>query len=72
MSFIGALNFYTKLIDKLHPNFKPFYDLLHEHTPWSWSRTTEDETLFYKLQKRSHFLYRTYNTQYRTSILNHS
>ena len=32
MSFIGALNFYTKFIDKLHINFKPFYDLLHEKT----------------------------------------
>ena len=25
MSFIGALNFYTKFIDKLHRNLKPFY-----------------------------------------------
>ena len=34
MSFIGALNFYTKIIEKLHINLKPFYDLLHENTPW--------------------------------------
>ena len=34
MSFIGALNFYTKFIEKLHINPKPFYDLLHENTPW--------------------------------------
>ena len=34
MSFIGALNFYTKLIEKLHINLKPFYDLLHENTLW--------------------------------------
>ena len=34
MSFIGALNFYTKFIEKLHINLKPFYDLLHENTPW--------------------------------------
>ena len=27
MSFIGALNFYTKFIEKLHINLKPFYDL---------------------------------------------
>ena len=33
MSFIGALNFYTKLIEKFHFTFKPFYDLLHEHVP---------------------------------------
>ena len=32
MSFIGALNFYTKR-KKLHINLKPFYDLLHEQTP---------------------------------------
>ena len=33
MSFIGALNFYTKFIEKLHINLKPFYNLLHESTP---------------------------------------
>ena len=49
MSFIGALNFYTKFIEKLHINLKPFYDLLHENTPWKW--TAEHETLFHKLKK---------------------
>ena len=34
MNFIGALNFYTKIIGKLHINLKPFYDLIHENTPW--------------------------------------
>ena len=34
MSFSGALNFYTNFIEKLHINLKPFYDLLHENTPW--------------------------------------
>ena len=48
MSFIGALNFYTKFIEKLHINVKPFYDLLHENTPWSW--TTEHEALFHKMK----------------------
>ena len=33
MSFIGALNFYAKITEKLHINLKPFYDLLHENTP---------------------------------------
>ena len=33
MSFIGALNFYTKFFEKLHINLKPFYDLLHENPP---------------------------------------
>ena len=37
MSFIGALNYYTKFIEKLHFNLKPFYDLLHEITPWKWT-----------------------------------
>ena len=53
MSFIGALNFYTKFNEKLHINLRPFYDLLHENTPSSL--TTEYETLFHKLQKRSYF-----------------
>ena len=48
MSFIGALNFYTKFIEKLHVNLKPFYDLLHENTPWKW--TDEYESLFQKLK----------------------
>ena len=48
MSFIGALNFYTKFIEKLHINRKPFSDILHENTPWKW--TDEHETLFQKLK----------------------
>ena len=48
MNFISALNFYTKFIEKLNINLKPFYDLLNENTPWSW--TTENETLFHKLK----------------------
>ena len=48
MSFIGALNFYTKFIEKLHINLKPLYDLLHENTPWKW--TDEHESLFQKLK----------------------
>ena len=47
-SFIGALNFYTKFPEKLHINLKPFYDLLHENTPWKW--TDEHEQLFQKLK----------------------
>ena len=44
MSFIGALNFYLKFIEKLHINLKPFYDLLYENTPWK--RTDEHDCLF--------------------------
>ena len=48
MSFISALNFYTKFIEKLYIILKPFYDLLHENTPWKW--TEEHEHLFQKLK----------------------
>ena len=48
MSFIGALNIYSEIIEKLHFNFEPFYDLLHENTPWK--RTDEHETIFQKLK----------------------
>ena len=40
MSFIGALNFYTKFIEKLHINLKPFYDLLHEKHSLEMDRRT--------------------------------
>ena len=48
MSFIGALSLYTKFNEKLQINLKPFYDLLHENTPWKW--TNEHEQLFQKLK----------------------
>ena len=48
MSFIGALNFYTKFIEKLHINLKPYYDLFYENTPWKW--TDEHESLFQRLK----------------------
>ena len=48
MSFISALNFYPKFIEKLHINLKSFYNLLHENTPWKW--TDEHESLFQKLK----------------------
>ena len=44
MKFSGTLTSYTKLIEKLHIFFKPFYDLLHENTSWKW--TEEHERLF--------------------------
>ena len=46
MNFIGALNFHTKFIEKLHINLKPFYDLLNDNAPWKW--TDEHESLFQK------------------------
>ena len=48
MSFIGAPNFYIKFIEKPHINLKPFYDLLHENTPWKW--TEDHERLFQTLK----------------------
>ena len=47
MSFIRALNVYTKFIEKLHITLKPFYGLLHENTPWKW--TDEHDRLFQTL-----------------------
>ena len=41
--------FTPNFIEKLPYNFKPFYDLLHENTPWKW--TDEHESLFQKLKK---------------------
>ena len=48
VSFIGALNFHTKFIEKLHINLKPFYDLVHENTPWKWIE--DHERLFQTLK----------------------
>ena len=48
MSFIGTLNFHTKIIEKLHFKLKPFCDFLHENTPWKW--TDERELLFQTLK----------------------
>ena len=49
MSFIGALNFYTKFIGKLQINLKPFHNLLRENNLWKW--TDEHERLF-QISKR--------------------
>ena len=53
MTFIGALNFHTKFIDKLHINLRPFYTLLHGNTPWIW--TDEHERLSQKFKNFPHF-----------------
>ena len=47
-SFIGALNFYPKLFEKLNSNHKASYNLLHENTPRNW--TPDNEQLFIKLK----------------------
>ena len=48
MCSIRAPYIYTKFIEKLHTNLKPFYDRLHENTLWKW--TDEHETLFQSLK----------------------
>ena len=48
MSFISALNVYTKFIEKLHSNIEPIYDLLKENTSRNW--TEEHEKLFQSLK----------------------
>ena len=61
-SFSGALNYYTRFIEKLHINLKPFYDLLHENTPWKC--TDEHERLFHELKMYLTSL--TQNLRYQT------
>ena len=63
MRFFSALNFYTKFIEKLHLNLKPFYDLLHKNTLWTW--TAEHETLFQNLKNAL-----TFDTQLTVPIKN--
>ena len=58
MSFIGALNFYTKPVEKPISIPKRF-DLLHENTPWNWSSGLE--LLFQQLKLLS---LRIQNLQY--------
>ena len=36
IEFHWCTHFFTKFIEKLHINLKPFYDLLHENTPWAY------------------------------------
>ena len=45
MSF---LNVYTKIIETLPINLKPFNDLIHDNSPGLW--TTDHETLFQKIK----------------------
>ena len=73
MSFIGALNFYTNFIEKLHINLKPFYDLLLENTPWK--RTDEHESLFknsnYLLLLKQNLQYKIQNIHFSLQLMLH-
>ena len=48
MCFIGTLIFYTKFIEKINIDRKPFYGFLLENTPWNW--TPEHGLFFTKLK----------------------
>ena len=48
MRLIGSMNCYSKFIEKLHVDRKPFYDILHDDTKFHWSN--ELETLFRKIK----------------------
>ena len=37
MQFLGSVNFYSKLIEKLHINLKPLYTLLHDDGKFQWT-----------------------------------
>ena len=44
MQFLGSVNFYPKVIEKLHINLKPLYTLLHDDVKFQW--TPELEKIF--------------------------
>ena len=44
MQFLGSVNFYSKVIEKLHINPKPLYTLLHDDVKFQW--TLELEKMF--------------------------
>ena len=48
MQFLGSVNFYSKLIEKLHINLKPLYTLLHDDVKFQW--TPELETIFQEVK----------------------
>ena len=37
MQFIGSMNFYSKIINKLHFSLEPFYILLHDDISFEWT-----------------------------------
>ena len=48
MRFIGSMNFYSKLINKLHFSLKPFDTLLHDNISFEW--TPDLDNLFSEIQ----------------------
>ena len=44
MQFLGSVNFYSNIVEKLHINLKPLYTLLHDDAKFQW--TPELEKIF--------------------------
>ena len=44
MQLLGSVNFYSKVVEKLHINLKPLYTLLHDDVNFQW--TPELEKIF--------------------------
>ena len=44
MQFLGSVNFFSKIIEKLHINLKPLYTLSHDDVKFQW--TPELEKIF--------------------------
>ena len=42
MQFLGSVNFYSKLVEKLHINLKPLYTLLHDDVKFQWTQIFQD------------------------------
>ena len=41
MQFLGSVNFYSKLIEKLHINLKSLFTLLHDDVKFQWTPELE-------------------------------
>ena len=50
MQFLGSVNFYSKLIEKLHINLKPLYTLLHDDVKFQW--TPELDKIFQDIKNK--------------------
>ena len=50
MQFLGSVNFYSKLIQKLHVNPKPLYTLLHDDFKFQWTPELEKKFKMSKTQ----------------------
>ena len=50
MQFLGSVNFYSKLIEKLHIDLKPLYTLLHDDVNFQW--TPELEKIFQDVKNK--------------------